>query len=799
MPDAAPSSSPKAVFLSYTSDDVAVASAVCEALRESGIEVWIDRSELQGGDAWDANIQRQIRECALIIPIISKRTQARREGYFRLEWRLADERMRLVADGTPLILPVAADETREQDALVPKSFLTVQWSRLPHGHVPPAFVARVKKLLGQESPDVSKTVPASGMLPTATGDSLAALDAPADEEPKSTAGSGYISSRRSWRPFAVALLGVLVGGIAIWFLKPAPKIEPPSGSKPLVRFAHELPPSVSFRNTGRPVIALSPDGRSFVYNTTAGLVLRKMDETEARVIPGTEATLTSNPTFSPDSQSLVFFSGSDLRRISVNGGASAAIAPAPDIFGMSWGSDGTILYGQADGIWRVAAAGGVPERVIPAVEGESLAAPQFLPDGKSILFTAQKGASGFEVEVGSLMGGERKVVVPGGYFARYLPATGHLLYVVDGELFGIAFDPDRRRTLGVGVPLVQGVSSVGTLANFALSEDGTLLYLVGRPALTVPVWVDRQGKEVPLKMEPAQYGSFALSPDASKVAIGVRSSPTAVGLVVWDFAGETRMRLTLGDRGGSIPVWSPDGSRIIYDSQDGRISAKPVNNTRPPEVMVERIQGQPGRISPYAITPDGRSVLFSGSSVAANSDIGMAPLDAKGEIKWLLNAKGSIETGPALSPDGKWMAYSSNESGRSEVYVSPFPNVDEDRVLISNAGGDRPLWSHDGKELFYVGGITPPTRRFMAATVSAEGDKFRVVSRSPLLDGTNENLHFVTNGGITVVRPIGPSPDGQRFLVLKEFNASTDRAPERIFIVQNWTEELKRRVPGFLP
>jgi dipeptidyl aminopeptidase/acylaminoacyl peptidase len=333
------------------------------------------------------------------------------------------------------------------------------------------------------------------------------------------------------------------------------------------------------------------------------------------------------------------------------------------------------------------------------------------------------------------------------------------------------------------------------MANFAVSEDGTLLYLPGRPPLSVPVWVDRQGGEEPLKMEPAQYGSFALSPDASKLAIGVRTSAIDVGLMVWDFAGETRTRLTLGDRGGSIPVWSPDGSRIIYDSQDGRISAKPANNTRPPEVVVERIQGKQDRIGPHAITADGRSILFSGTRSAVNSDIGMAPLDGKGEIKWLLNTKGFSELGPALSPDGKWMAYSSNESGRSEVYVSPFPRVDEDRVLISNTGGDRPVWSHDGKELFYVGGLTTQSRRFMSATVSAESGKLRVISRSPLWDGTNESLHFVTDYQTIVLRPIGPSHDGQRFLVLKEFNATADRAAERIQVVQNWTEELKRRVP----
>jgi hypothetical protein len=174
----------------------------------------------------------------------------------------------------------------------------------------------------------------------------------------------------------------------------------------------------------------------------------------------------------------------------------------------------------------------------------------------------------------------------------------------------------------------------------------------------------------------------------------------------------------------------------------------------------------------------------------------MIRLEAKATLTLLANTPTFSEAQPTLSPDGKWLAYTSNESGRNEVYVSPFPKVDEDRVLISNAGGDRPLWSHDGKELFYVGGVTRPARRFMSAVVSSDGATLRVVSRIPLWNGTNQQLGFVTDDGTRISRPIAPSRDGQRFLVLKEVvDEAAEPVPERIFIVQNWTEELKRRVP----
>ena len=509
MPDPERSPAARAVFLSYTTEDLAIALAVCEALREAGIEVWMDRSELQGGDAWDENIQRQIRECALIIPIISARTQARREGYFRLEWRLADERMRLVAEGTPLILPVVADDTRQADALVPKSFLTVQWSRLPHGHVPPALVLRVRKLLGLEAPAASATLP-----PIAISAELAVLPPLELDEPaigrriENTAAP----SPSVWRrPLPVALVSacaaLLVGVFAGRSLRPAAAPAPDVEPKPIVRFAQYLPPGVIFRNTGRPVVALSPDGRSFVYNTTAGLFIRKMGELTAHVIPGTEQALI-NPVFSPDGQSIAFGASSELRKISVNGGGAVRIGPAGGLQGISWENDGTILYGQGDGIWRVPdGGGGKPEQIIPAEASEDLSAPQLLPDGKSVLFSSNR-AGEFKVEVRSLSGGERKVVVPGGRSACYLPTTGHLLYVMESDLFGVAFDVEHLATIGNPVPLVPEIRVAGAIymGNYATSRDGTLLYLTGGLAQKIPVWVDRQGKEEPLKLEPADYG-----------------------------------------------------------------------------------------------------------------------------------------------------------------------------------------------------------------------------------------------------------------------------------------------------
>ena len=464
-----------------------------------------------------------------------------------------------------------------------------------------------------------------------------------------------------------ALVASLVVGLAVWKLRPAPEAEPRS----IVRFAQDLPPNVVFRNTGRPVIALSPDGRSFVFNTSAGLFIRTMGDMNAHAIPGAEQALL-NPVFSPDGQSVAFVSTGELRKISANGGASLRIGSTGNPHGMSWESDGSIVYGQIDGIWRApAAGGGKPEQIIPAEAGELLTAPRRLPGGKSVLFSSNR-AGAFQVEVRSLSGGERRVVVPGGHSAVYLPTTGHLLYIVESDLFGVAFDVEHLATIGNPVSLVQEVRVVSTaiVANRAISRDGTLLYLSGGIERRISVWVDRQGKEEPMKLEPDGYSSTSFSPDGTKIAMAEGSGGKR-GLLVWDLAGETWTHLTLGEASGQSPMWSPDGMRIIYTSDRDGLMAKPVNNTRPPEIFVNALERQrkSQRTRTLFFTPDGRNIAFS------NGDIGLSPIRSAEKPTWLLNSPQFLEVAAVLSPDGKWMAYQSNESGRYEIYVSPFPNL----------------------------------------------------------------------------------------------------------------------------
>ena len=827
MPDTSPMSHSKAVFLSYTSADTGIALAVCEALRDAGVEVWMDQSELQSGDAWDGNIRRQLKECALIIPIISARTQARREGYFRLEWKLADERMQLVAEGTPLILPVVADDTQQKDALVPKSFLTVQWSRLPHGNVPPAFALRVKKLLGLEYPPVSPSAPpfrANPKQPTEPSATLGSTQAsdpvainPEPEQSETVelmapieatkvariaqTEARPVSKPRNRRLISAAItfaLAIGIGALGAWHLKPSPKIE----AKTITRFAHDIPPSISLRNQGRPTIAISPDGKAFVYNTASGLFIRKMDELEAHVIPGTEASL-AFPVFSPDSQWIVFFrstSPTTLSKISIHGGAVVKLClTIGNLNGLSWSSEGTIIYADVDGsIYRVSENGGTPEKLIVASD-EILTSPQILSGGKSVLFSSRKNADAVQVEVATLPKGERKVVIPGGVSPRYVAGTGHIIYVVDGTLFGAAFDLGKLTAIGSPTPLQTGIRlGLTGSSNLSLSDNGTLLYLKGGGAQMIFTWVDRSGREENLGIEPSNFGSFSISPDGKKLAFGESSNSATQSYYttsVFNFETKTRTRITPSGSVGGNPLWSADGTKIFYDRRDGNIMLTSYNNTRPPEIIVTKITNI-NRLMPAFLSPDGVSLGFSTARpqpVGLSVGLSSASPGATTPPTWLFpNLKQA--SSPVLSPDGKWLAYISADSGTRELYVSPFPQVDGDRVQISTNQALSPLWSRNGKELFYMGGSKEINRRLMAAKVQSINDKFSVISIAPIWKTTLRASHYFADE--ILGHPFDISPDGERFLMLKDFiDENVGARSERVYIAENWTEELKRLVP----
>ncbi len=361
-----------------------------------------------------------------------------------------------------------------------------------------------------------------------------------------------------------AVVVVFVTGLVGWSLWPA--TEP----QPVTQFAYAVPDDYPFRNLGRSVMALAPDGRSFVYNTSGGLYLRTMDELEARLIAGTEEPL-RHPFFSPNGQSVAYLDAgtNELRRIAISGGAPVVIADVSgNLNGANWGPDGTILFGQPDGLYHVPATGGTPTLVIAAEDGEQLDGAQLLPDGDTVLYSVRAGGSWDDAQIvaQSLSSGERTIVLEGGSDARYLP-TGHLVYALGDSLFGIAFDADSLSVTGGAVPLAQGVlrAAVTAGANYGVSDDGALVYVRGGAwNLRTLVWVDRDGREEPVAAAPAAYAEFTLSPDGTRVAVRIIDAPPAVW--IYDLVRDTSTRLTFESDEvlGLSPTWTPDGTRVAF-------------------------------------------------------------------------------------------------------------------------------------------------------------------------------------------------------------------------------------------
>jgi serine/threonine-protein kinase len=367
-------------------------------------------------------------------------------------------------------------------------------------------------------------------------------------------------------------------------------------------------------------------------------------------------------------------------------------------------------------------------------------------------------------------------------------STGHLVYAVeDGSVRAVPFDVASLTVTGNPVPLVEGVVVKGTgAANFSVSGNGRLIYARGAGAGGLQrrlLWVNRDGREEPIAAPAATYEYPRLSPDGGRVALDTRGDDQAIW--IWDFAQETRTRLIVGDDSTTYPVWTPDGARIAYNI--GRaIDWKAANNTGIARRLAEPASEGSDLPSPYFFTPDGAALVVRDQSAReTNDDLAMIPVEGDGEATWRLTGRFN-ERNAELSPDGRWMAYQSDESGEWQVYVRPFPGVDDDQVAVSNDGGIKPLWSRDGRELFY---LRPGTAvQLVAVAVQTGAGRFAFGERVALFDFP----YYTGNEG----RNHDVAPDGIRFLVIA--NASDSAAegtrPE-INVVVNWFEELKARVP----
>ena len=587
------------------------------------------------------------------------------------------------------------------------------------------------------------------------------------------------------RPMATAsavVVAAAIAGLASWNLRP-------TAPQPVTTFSHELPSNHVLRQTNRPVLAVSPDGRQFAYNTLDGLYLRSMDALDARLLPGTEELLAS-PVFSSDGQSVAYFSGPDrqLKRVAISGGLPVALAArtaAPTA--VSWARDGTIFFADDEGILRVSANGGTPELVIPAGERETLDSPQLLPDGDSLLFTVGDGRSGLagrwteaQIVVESLSTGVRTPLLPGSD-ARYV-STGHLVYAIADGLFGVAFDADSLTVVGGSVSLVQGVARAGlsVSGNYAVADDGTLFYLAaGAGAGSALVWVDRTGSVELIETLPRDvYESPRLSPDGDRLLVIASTDAW-----VYDLASGRESPVTTDSSLTTYADWTPSGTDIVYTalrgSSDENVWIQPADGSG----TARRLTSLDGGVHFEAWAPDGRTfAAHQHDPEGGGSDLLMVPLGGSAPERWL--DRGFSDVGAVFSPDGRYLAHVSDQTGEREVYIRPFPGPGGQET-VSVGGGDEPAWAPNG-ELFYR---RPSDYAMMVVEVSLDPTlrvgQPRELFRGGLYEGGSSRAKYAVTA------------DGARFLMSASRATSTETASStrRVVVVQNWVEELKTRVP----
>ncbi len=549
-------------------------------------------------------------------------------------------------------------------------------------------------------------------------------------------------------------------------------------------------------------VSLSPDGQYLAYaasmDQSSGLYLRALDQFEARLLPGTQQAY--HPFFSSDGQSIVFFSESDstLKSVSVHGGRPRPLAS--DILfpgGGSWGPDDSIFFGTGTvtsgrSIFRISSPGETPEAIVRANDQVGYVWPQVLPGVRALLFTVRPGnggggpaRSGYIGAV-SLETGEHKTLVSGGYRPTYAP-TGHLVFVRDGGLWAVPFDAEELETTGPEVLLIEGVQQEGTFgaAAYSFSTDGTLVYLPGADTTASPdrrlVWVTREGRQEALSFEQAPYFDPQLSPAPDEQRVAVTVVDDVGGRDVWilDLESGNTSRFTF-DGVSQRPHWTPSGQRIIFHSQAaGRppgLFWKASNGSGQVEHLSE-LSG-PGRSDSF--TPDGSAFVFS--QLEQDWDVHLLPLEEERTAQPLIGSERN-EYAASISPNGRYIAYTSDELGAEEVFVRPFPNVEGGKWQVSRNGGSGSVWRFDGRELFYrIGGTV------MAVSIDAE---------STFSQGTPRALftgNYVYDGGTSPSYAV--SADGERFLMIQLASHVEDYSQQTaLAVIENWFSELIRLAP----
>lgn len=623
---------------------------------------------------------------------------------------------------------------------------------------------------------------------------------------------------------AIALLaiGAVAGALVMSNVTPIPPASPVArvlvnvapaeyllGTTPEERRFSPLRPS-------SPAVAWAPDGSRFVFTAVRGgtqqLYMRALDGLDAEPLAGTENSDT--PFFSPDSRWIGFWHAGELRKIRASGGPATRITTTAVLNGASWGPNNAIIFAApcaADSgtiviqcLWRVSSDGGTPQQLTTPdhAAGEvSHRFPHLLPDGQAVVFTVLKN-TGQHIALRSLVTSEQETLFEDGTDARYV-ASGHIVYAGrGGTLMAVPFDLNRRRPAGAAVALVNNVMvalqtpsrplETGA-AQFSVSDTGALVYVPGGAypeALRTLVWVDRNGLTQELPIPPKAYLGPRLSPDQQRVALFTTRDRN---IWIYDIVRgalsrfETTTQTTArsiwmpdGTRWPARPIWTPDGKRLTFSAPDG-VAWKPVDGSGPEEQLAS------GAGFPESWSPDGTKLTIFRDTTLGGGNILMLSMDNPRQSPKPFLETPARERWPDFSPDGRWVAYASDQSGQDEIYVLPYPGPGERRQISVN-GGTQPVWSKNGRELFFTVADQKATTEFNKVMA------VDVVTTPAFKAGIPREL--VATVRLTVpFRGYDVSADGRRFLTVRNKADSAGPPPSQMVVVLNWIEELKRLAP----
>lgn len=576
----------------------------------------------------------------------------------------------------------------------------------------------------------------------------------------------FINNARLWMVIAALLLVLsLVLGV-MYFNRPTSETQ-------AVRLAFAPPPELAFNDIISDAAVISPDGKKLAFSATGAdgkmmLYVRQLDSSEVKLLPGSDNAL--EPFWSPDSKSIAFGSNGKLKRADLTGGNAQVLCDAARIVGGSWSKDGIIIFAPdyRTDLVQVSSQGGEPKPVVMkfADQTSELRYPHFLPDGRH--FIVRRASVNRGTWIGSLDQPEAKLLFPEAMPCIYAP-PGWLIFVRNDALVAQAFDAGKLALSGEPIPLITGQTNEGANKRFSVSDNGVLVWQGAWERNYQLVWFGREGKQTgvidsPMKVRIGE--DLQLSPDGKRVVVKREQN-----LWVIDLEKGTPLRIT--PTFAQSPVWSPDGSRIVYSAGPG-MTIKAANGIGDEELLLS------GANFPSAWSPDGRFIVFLRRGVKTRFDLWVFPMVGDRKEYQLSNSQFDEQT-PQFSPDGRWLAYSSDDTGRYEIYVQSFSTdgkLGSDKKVISTAGGRYPVWRRDRSELFYIA----TDGSVMATPVKTDGSEFefsapRVLFKSRLL------LQFANFHEFDV------TPDGQRFLIGTRIGEPTAAPPT---VILNWTAMLRK-------